>query len=111
MNLSDLDPAEVKAVSQPTQTTPAPSATPLNLSDLDPNEVSFVANNPEEAKYGTVPQQALAGVEATARGGTLGASDLLEQQLAKYNPQLFGPEAVRGRERAQSMLLPLLAMF
>lgn len=101
MNISDLDPSEISVVQQPDRgPSSAPPGQSLKLSDLDPNEVTHVADNAQEAKYGGLGQQALAFGESAARSGTLGASDYLENELAKYNPQLFGPEARRGRQEA-----------
>ncbi len=51
----------------------------------------FIGDELKQQKYGTLPQQALAGAEALARGQTLGASDFIASKLTS-------PEAVRARE-------------
>ncbi len=95
MKLSELEtPAEGTQVAS--QGVSPPPMT-LSLSSLNPADVTQVAGNENEMKYGTLPQQALAGVEGFARGVTLGTSDHIENALARSNPALFGPEARKGR--------------
>jgi hypothetical protein len=74
-------------------------APPLKASQLNSNDIELVAEDPLQAKYGTIPQQALAGVEGAARGVSLGSSDYLEQQLEGLSPE-FSKEAISGRQEA-----------
>jgi hypothetical protein len=75
-------------------------STPVDISSLDPQKTPQLAENVAQYKYGSPAQQALAGAEAFARNFSLGASDWAEKGLAAYDPKLFGPEAIRGREEA-----------
>lgn len=93
LKLSDLNPTDVTPV-VPAAATAAPEK-PLSLSDVKPEDVTFVANNPTEAKYGGVGQQAISGLEGVARGATLGGSDVLERGLG-----ISTPEAMLGRREA-----------
>ena len=80
------------------QTTPVP-----DINDLDPTGTGFKfeAENAQQYKYGGAGQQILAGLEGAARGISLGTSDIAETKLlSQYNPDLFGPEAVAGRQEA-----------
>ena len=102
MNISDLDPNDIKPVqmaqSGPTHI-PGVSA-PLSLSQLNPDDIQLEGENPLQAKYGGLAQQALTGVESAARTGSLGASDFVENELAKLNPELFGADARKKRVEA-----------
>lgn len=92
MKLSDLNPDEVSASSQDQASS---GAQLLTLSQLSPDDVSFVAPNPEQAKYGGYGQQALAGLEGAARGASLGTSDFAETRSG-----LASKEDVAAREEA-----------
>jgi hypothetical protein len=103
LRLSQIDPNDIDSQSVASNgNVPrgTPSSSPLKLSQLNPDDVTVEAENKQQAQYGTAGQQALAGVEGVARGGSLGTSDFLETQLAHFNPQLFGPQAIKGREEA-----------
>jgi hypothetical protein len=53
---------------------------------------SFMKPETNAETYGTLPQQAIAGLEGVARGATFGTSDLAESKLG-----ISTPEAIRGR--------------
>lgn len=83
-NAPSAGPTLSVAAAQPSAPQPAPD----DLSALK----QFVAPEMREQQYGSLPQQALAGLEGVARGATLGTSDVLETGLG-----LSTPEAIRTR--------------
>ena len=94
--------------SAPTQKpAPVPTVDPTQMLQFNPDEYLSAKTAADydinQAKYGGLLQQALAGVEGTARGGSLGASDFLEKQLARVNPELFSAEAIAGRAAANPL--------
>lgn len=70
--------------------TAAPAAAVPPTAD---NDILRQFVEPEGEKYGTVGQQAIAGLEGVARGATLGGSDVLERASG-----ITTPEAIRGRK-------------
>lgn len=90
--MSDID--ELNAfVAAPQAGQDVASAQPQS-SDIDLLN-QFVAPELNQQQHGTLPQQALAGLEGAARGASLGVSDYLE-------PKLFGTtkEDIKGRMEA-----------
>lgn len=70
---------------KPDQSTPSVARNPSFIPDEQ--------FTPDSEKYGSATQQALAGLEGTLRGATLGASDVAETKLG-----FSTPEAMRARQ-------------
>lgn len=75
---------------------------PLQLQQFDPDaflqQQRMAHYEKLQSEHGTLPQQALAGIEAFGRGATLGGSDVLATQLG-----VTTPEAMKARAEANPL--------
>lgn len=85
--MTDFDPNAFIAQNQnvPQGTTPSNPVDQTQISQFDPDD--FIKTNAIaqasslQSKFGSNPQQIMAGIEGAARGGSLGTSDYLEQKM------------------------------
>ena len=97
--IQGFDPDAYLASKQGASPSPSPSETPIDQTQIDQfNPDSYLNNKAIEGysnlqkAHGTTSQQVLAGIEAVARGASLGTSDFVESRTG-----LSTPEAIQGR--------------
>jgi hypothetical protein len=93
--MADFDPQSFIAANNPGS---AP-VDQVQVNQFDPkdfiNQNTIAKQSALQEQFGSTPQQILAGIEAVARGASLGTSDYLETRSG-----LSTPEAIRGRMQA-----------
>lgn len=101
--MTDFDPDAFLAANQgalpPPQAGGGIAPDQVQIQNFDPDD--FIKQNQVaqetalQSKYGSTPQQVIAGIEGVARGGSLGTSDYLEQQAG-----ISSADAIKGRMQA-----------